>query len=129
MIIDSSAFLAILQDEPEKDRFLQVVAESAQVSLSAASYVEVMLRTDRNSASELGARADQLLEILEIRIVSFTAEQALVAREANRRFGKGKHPAALNFGDCMTYALAKVTGEALLFKGDDFGRTDILSAL
>ncbi len=108
---------------------MQVVAESAQVSLSAASYVEVMLRTDRNSASELGARADQLLEILEIRIVSFTAEQALVAREANRRFGKGKHPAALNFGDCMTYALAKVTGEALLFKGDDFGRTDILSAL
>lgn len=129
MILDSSAFLAILQDEPEKDVFLELVAGAASVKLSAASYVEIILRTDRNPASELGTRADQLIEILAIDIVDFTAEQAFAAREANRRFGKGRHPAGLNFGDCLTYALAKVSGEPLLYKGEDFARTDIPSAL
>jgi ribonuclease VapC len=105
MVIDSSALIAVLQDEPERPEFNRRIAADPVRLMSAANYLEAA-----------------------VRIVPVTAAQAELARAAYRRFGRGNHPARLNFGDCFAYALARETGEALLFKGEDFSRTDVTTA-
>jgi ribonuclease VapC len=125
MVIDSSALLAILFGEREKRRFNEMIEADAVRMMSAASYLESAIMIDDRLGAE-GARDFKLfLAEADIAIEPVTLEQAELARDAYRRFGKGNHVAALNFGDCFTYALAKATGEPLLFKGSDFSQTDI----
>lgn len=128
MVIDSSALIAILQDEPERAAFVRKLGADRVRLLSAANWLEAAIIVD-DRLGETGAR-DLKLFVLEaaIEIVSVTAAQAELARVAYRRFGRGNHPARLNYGDCFAYALARETGEPLLFKGDDFSRTDIPAA-
>jgi ribonuclease VapC len=125
VIVDTSAVLAILLGEPEAERFAGLIlAEPSR--LSAASYVEIALRIDLLRDPARSAAVDALIHELRLEIVPVTVEQARLARQANQRFGRGSGAAArLNFGDCLIYALAKQTGESLLFKGDDFIHTDV----
>jgi ribonuclease VapC len=125
MVIDSSALLAILFGEPEKRRFNQLIEAHAVRLMSAASYLESAIIIDDRLGYEGGRDFKLFLAEADIAIEPVTLEQAEVAREAYRRFGRGNHAAALNFGDCFAYALAKATGEPLLFKGNDFSQTDI----
>ena len=125
MVLDSSAIAAILSDEPEAPAF-EVAIERASVRLlSAASLVELSIVVELRLGEPGERELDLLLYKAGIEIVPLTREQAEIARRAFRRFGKGRHPAALNFGDCFSYALSKTAGEPLLFKGDDFSRTDV----
>jgi len=125
MVLDTSAIAAILFDEPEAPAF-EVAIERASVRLlSAASLVELSIVVELRLGEPGGRELDLLLYRAGIEIVPLTREQAEVARRAFRRFGKGRHPAALNFGDCFSYALSKTAGEPLLFKGDDFSHTDV----
>ena len=127
-MIDSSAVVAILQDEPERSALVRKLARDRVRLLSAANYLEAAIVID-DRLGDAGAR-DLRLFLIEatIEIVAVTAAQAELARVAYRRFGRGNHPARLNYGDCFAYALARETGEPLLFKGDDFSRTDIAAA-
>ena len=125
MVLDTSAIAAILFDEPEAPAF-EVAIERASVRLlSAASLVELSIVVELRLGEPGGRELDLLLYKAGIEIVPLTREQAEIARRAFRRFGKGRHPAALNFGDCFSYALSKTAGEPLLFKGDDFSRTGV----
>jgi ribonuclease VapC len=125
MVVDTSALIALLNMEPESAR-LAVALESDPTRLvSAATVVEAGLVIESRFGSVGGRELDLLIAKAGLSIESVTADQADVAREAWRRYGKGRHSAGLNFGDCFSYALAKVTGEPLLFKGDDFIHTDI----
>lgn len=125
MIVDTSVIIAILRDEPDA-KGLAVALNAADVRrLSAASYVEAGLVTDSNRDVLLSNQLDSLLTRSLINLEPVTVEQARIAREAYRSFGKGRHRAGLNLGDCFAYALAKDKGEPLLFKGDDFRRTDV----
>lgn len=128
MILDTSALLAVLLREPEAERFASAIARATVVRLSAASYVEAATYVDRNGDEVRRAMLDTFLAEFSIRIEPVTAEQAMLARQAFVLFGKGRHRAALNFGDCFTYALAKALREPLLFKGGDFGQTDLEAA-
>lgn len=126
MIIDTSAIIAILTAEPDAARFLQAIREGRPRRISAAGYLEVGVVIDRSPDPVVRAGVDDLLGRLNIAIEPITASQARIARQAYRDFGKGSgHSAGLNFGDCFAYALARELNEPLLFKGDDFGRTDI----
>jgi ribonuclease VapC len=125
VIVDSSALLAILMKEPERDRLGHAMGLARQRRISAATLVEAAIAIETKTGAEGAADLDRLLADLNIQVVPFTAEQAALAREAFRRFGKGRHPARLNFGDCFAYALAKDKSEPLLFKGGDFPHTDI----
>lgn len=128
MVIDSSALIAILQDEPERAALVAKIAADPVRVLSAANYLEVAIVID-DRLGAAGARDLKLLLVeAAIRIMPVTVEHAELARTAYRRFGRGNHPARLNFGDCFAYALARETGEPLLFKGGDFGQTDIAAA-
>jgi ribonuclease VapC len=121
MIVDTSALVAILRDEPEAREFAIAIAQADRRSISAANYVETAIVIDGSRDPIASRRFDDLLREAEIVIQPVTAEQARVAREAYRDFGRGSgHPARLNFGDCFAYALAKSTAEPLLYKGDDF---------
>jgi ribonuclease VapC len=126
VIIDSSALLAILLDEAERRDFVDIIATARSPQMSAASYVEVGLKLDRIETG-LDRAVDVIIDTLGIEIVAFDRVQAREAREAAMRFGRGT-PAKLNFGDCLVYGLAKTTGTPLLFKGNDFGQTDVTSA-
>ena len=130
MIIDTSALIAILRAEDDA-RDMAVAIERAPVRrISAASYLETAFVIDASRDPVASRRFDELVETAELSVEPVTHEQARIARDAYRDFGKGSgHKAGLNFGDCFAYALAKSTGEALLFKGDDFSHTDIASAL
>lgn len=129
MILDTSALLAILLKEPEAAQFAASIEHSAdEVRMSAASYFEASIIIDRYGDAVRRAMLDTFLEQFEIKIEPVTVEQAKVARQAFREFGKGNHPAGLNFGDCFTYALARTRRERLLFKGNDFLRTDLIPA-
>jgi ribonuclease VapC len=129
VIIDTSALIAIILNEPERGDFEERIAASAQPQLSAASYLEVGVVVDARRDPKRSRILDSYLAAADIAIEPVTAEQAVVARQAYRDFGRGSgHPANLNFGDCFAYALAKVNDEALLFKGDDFIHTDIRPA-
>ena len=125
MIVDTSAVVAILRDESDASE-LAAVIESADVRrVSAATYVEAAIVIDSNRSALLSNLLDSFLLRSLISIEPLTVEQARLARQAYRDFGKGQHRAGLNFGDCFAYALAKDKGEPLLFKGDDFRRTDV----
>jgi ribonuclease VapC len=125
MIVDASAIIAILRGEPAANDLTSAL-ESADVRrISAATYVEAAVVTDSNRNTLLSNLLDSFLVRSLISIEPVTVEQARRAREAYRDFGKGRHRAGLNFGDCFAYALAKDKGEPLLFKGDDFRKTDV----
>lgn len=127
MIIDSSALLAILLEEPEAAAFIDTIVHAAPCRLPAPCFVEVALRLDRAPAARRVDVLEALIEQLGIEIVPFTAEHARRARGAFRVYGGGRH--ALNFGDCMVYAVAKLADAPLLYKGRDFTLTDIRAAL
>jgi ribonuclease VapC len=130
VILDTSAIIAILRAEPEASACADAIESAGVRRLSAASYVEVGAVIDRARDAIASRRVDELLAVTGIEIEAVTVVQARIAREAYRDFGKGSgHPARLNFGDCFSYALAKTTGEPLLFKGEDFQHTDIASAI
>jgi ribonuclease VapC len=126
MVIDSSALIAILSAEPDAELFSKAVAVDSVRLLSVASMLETAIVIESRYGDSGGEKLDLLLKAAEIRIESVTLEQIDVARLAYQTYGKGKHKAGLNFGDCFTYALAKVCGEPLLCKGDDFSQTDLL---
>ncbi|HYM45750.1 MAG TPA: type II toxin-antitoxin system VapC family toxin [Solirubrobacteraceae bacterium] len=128
MVLDSSAVLAILLDEPERRAFTVAIEKDRHRLMSAASQFESALIVESRRGEPAGRELDLLLHRADVQIVPVDADQVELARSAWRRFGKGRHPAGLNFGDCFAYALAAATGEPLLFKGDDFRHTDISAA-
>ncbi|MSQ15697.1 MAG: type II toxin-antitoxin system VapC family toxin [Dehalococcoidia bacterium] len=129
MIIDTSALIAILRNEPEAGSYARAIERAGRVRISAASFVEAAIVIDASRDPIASRRFDDLCRETQLVIEPVTEAQARIAREAFRDFGKGSgHPAGLNFGDCFAYALAKETGEPLLFKGNDFARTDIAPA-
>jgi ribonuclease VapC len=128
MIVDSSALVAILKNEPEALRLTTAIAESAICRLPASCLLETSMLLLGRQSEDAVRDLDLYVARSKMEITPFTESQAGLAREAFRRFGKGRHPAKLNFGDCMAYALAKETGEELLFKGTDFAQTDIAVA-
>jgi ribonuclease VapC len=125
MVIDTSAVLAILFDEEERQAFNEKIAADPVRLISAASYLETALIVDNRLGYDGGRDFKLFMAEAGIEVVPVTLEQAEVAREAYRTYGRGNHPARLNFGDCFSYALAKLSKEPLLFKGNDFGKTDI----
>jgi ribonuclease VapC len=126
VIVDTSALIAILRDEPEALVSAEAITAPTVCRMSAASFLEAAAVIDAGRDPVASRRFDELLAVAQIMIEPVTETQARIAREAYRDFGKGSgHPAQLNFGDCFAYALAKETGEPLLFKGDDFHHTDI----
>jgi len=129
MVIDTSALLAILLDEDERRQYNEAVEAAASCSISVATLVEVSIVIE----SRLGAyglrELDLFIERAGIETVEVDLEQGRLARRAYSRFGKGRHPAGLNYGDCFAYALAMARGESLLFKGGDFARTDVAPAV
>ena len=130
MIVDASALIAILRDEPEGRACANALADAETCRISAANYVEAAVVIDGSRDPVASRRFDELCDVIGLVIEPVTATQARIARDAYRDFGRGSgHPANLNFGDCFAYALAKIAHEPLLFKGDDFPHTDIASAL
>lgn len=126
MIVDNSALVAILRQEPDGAEFARALAEAGTARISAGTWLETAIVVDANRDPVLSRRLDELLDAANVAIEAVTPEQAQLARAAYRDFGKGSgHPAGLNFGDCFAYALARATGEPLLFKGTDFGHTDV----
>lgn len=129
MIVDSSAILAILSEEPEADRLHQAIGDAPTgARMSVANALEVTLVIEGRGGPVAGIDAEHYLRKMQIELVPVTLRHLVAARYAWRQFGKGNHPAALNFGDCFAYALADVSGEPLLFKGNDFTQTDIKAA-
>lgn len=127
MIVDTSAVIAILLGEPEAEDLIEALADAPSSRMSAASYVEAAVVVDGNRNPVLSARFDELMN--DIEVVPLTREHANAARQAYRDFGRGsEHPARLNLGDCFAYALARASGEPLLFKGDGFPHTDLAPA-
>ena len=128
MIIDTSAVLAILLREPDSSRYEHKIAAAWPRRMSAVALLEATMVVEGRGGTESGNDLDAFLKRTRIELVPVMPEHVASARQAWRRFGKGNHPAALNFGDCFAYALAAVTGEPLLFKGRDFALTDIEAA-
>jgi len=126
MVIDSSALLAILNDEPERRTFNEAIESAESRAMSAATLVEVSIVVESRFGAEGLRDLDLFIERAGIEVVPVDREQAYVARRAFSRFGKGRHPAGLNYGDCFSYALAVTRGESLLYKGEDFGQTDVV---
>jgi ribonuclease VapC len=125
VILDTSAVLAIVFEEPEGDEFLKIVYGARVRRMSAANFVELSMVVEGQLRPGAGNKTEMFLRRAEIGIEAVTVEQAYLARQAFLDFGKSRHPAKLNFGDCFAYALAKATGEPLLFKGTDFSQTDV----
>lgn len=129
MVVDTSVILAIVLDEPEGATFIDRILTSDHAAISAGSVIELAAVSTRRFGGALDARIDLALADLPLSIAPITRSQAIVGRDAYRRYGQGTgHPAKLNFGDCFSYALAKETGEPLLFKGDAFTHTDVTRA-
>ena len=129
MIVDTSAIVAIFRREPEGDAFFECVMEAERPAMSAITLVEAALVIEGRGGRAAGVRLDSFVDKAGIEVVAVTAATARLAREAWRVWGRGNHPARLNFGDCFAYALAQERGEPLLFKGEDFARTDVRRAL
>jgi len=129
MVIDTSAIVAILMDELESDIFSQILVGETTLAISAVTFHEasIVIAGKKRHPSAAGL-VDELIRDLEIEVAAATIDHALAAREAYFRFGRGYHRAGLNLADCLAYALARSRGEPLLFKGDDFSRTDIAPA-
>jgi ribonuclease VapC len=126
MVADTSALLAILFDEPDAQAIIDRILPHGIRRVSAANLLEAGIKADNHVNPTIGPALDALLVSMGFQVEPVTSDQVKLARDAYRRFGKGNHPAALNYGDCFAYALAKSTGEPLLFKGNDFARTDIV---
>lgn len=130
MIVDTSAILAVLRNEGEGPAFARAIEEASMCRISSVNYLEAAIVTDGSRDAIASRRFDEFLRESRMLVDPVTEEHAKLARAAYRDFGRGSgHPAKLNFGDCFAYALAKVSGEPLLFKGDDFGHTDVRVAL
>jgi len=129
IVLDSSVVVAILRDEPERRLFIDAIIDHGGPCISAPTYVEVAMVMELRLSDRGGRQIDALIADVGIDTIAFDQAQARIAREAYRRFGKGRHRAALNLGDCFAYALAKSLGAPLLFKGEDFALTDIERAL
>ncbi|OBI22123.1 ribonuclease VapC [Mycobacterium sp. E2327] len=129
MVIDTSALIAMLTDEPEAERFEAVVEADPVRLMSTASYLETAIVIEVRFGEPGGRELDLWLHRAGVDLVGFDVDQADAARVAYRRYGKGRHRAGLNYGDCFSYALAKISGQPLLFRGDDFTHTDIGVAL
>jgi ribonuclease VapC len=129
MILDTSALVAVLFGEPEADAFTRLIHDAERCLISAGSFLELSIVIERQAGPEAARQCDMFFRRAGIIIEPFTVEQAHIARQAFHDFGKGRHRAGLNFGDCFAYALSKVTGEPLLFKGNDFRKTDVAGAL
>jgi ribonuclease VapC len=128
VILDSSAIVAVLRSEPDAPLFAKAIT-SADCRTSAVSYVESAVVIESGGDAIASRRFDEFIRVARITVEAVTPRQAEIARQAYRDFGKGRHKAGLNFGDCFAYALAKELDEPLLFKGDDFRRTDIEAAI
>ena len=129
MVLDTSALLAILLDEPESEAIRNAIEADATRLLSAGSFLETALVIETRFGEHGGRELDLLVARGAIEVVAFDREQARQARLAYRAWGKGRHPAGLNFGDCFSYALSKTSGEPLCFKGKDFAQTDVRRVL
>jgi ribonuclease VapC len=129
MILDTSALAAIFFGEPEAALYTQLIRDADRCLISAANFLELTILIESQIGPQASRQCDAFFRRAEIIIEAFTVEQAHLARQAFLDFGKGRHSAGLNFGDCFAYALAKITGEPLLFKGEGFKKTDIRSAL
>jgi ribonuclease VapC len=129
MVLDSSALLCVLLDEPAAGRILEAIVDAAEVRMSAANWLEVAMTVEEKGGRLASLRLDEFVRLAGIEVTPVSVEQAAAARTAWRYFGRHKHSARLDFGDCFAYALAKTTGEPLLFTGEGFARTDIEPAL
>ncbi len=129
MIVDTSALLAVLFGEKDAENYARAISEADVCRISAATFVEVSVVVESQTGDAGSRQWDSFLRAAGISIEPVTEEHAYAARQAWSDFGKGRHPAGLNFGDCFSYALAKVSGEPLLFKGQDFRRTGITAVL
>jgi ribonuclease VapC len=125
MVLDTSALLALLLDEPEAEEFRTALEEDTTRLVSAATLLETAVVIEARKGDPGGRELDLLMHKAEIVVVPVDAGHVAEARRAFRRFGKGRHTAGLNFGDVFAYALARIAGEPLLFKGDDFAKTDV----
>jgi ribonuclease VapC len=128
MVIDTSALVAILSNEAERHEFIRLIATAPVRMVSAATVLEAGMVIESRRGEHAGRELDLFLHRAGFEVVPVDTAQVEIARAAFRRYGKGRHPAGLNFGDCFSYALARSRGERLLFKGEDFARTDIASA-
>lgn len=129
MIVDTSALLSVMLHEQDRAQYRDAILAAVRPAISAANWLEGAIVLERRGDATAAARYEPVCEALGLTIEPVTPAQALLARDAYRAFGRGRHPAALNFGDCFAYALAKERDEPLLFKGDDFARTDVKQAL
>lgn len=125
MVVDTSALLALLFGDADADRIARSIASDPRRLASAFTVLETAMVVEARKGEPGGRELDLLLHRIELVTVPLTASHVEVARDAWRRFGRGKHPANLNFGDCCSYALARVSGEPMMFKGDDFSQTDV----
>lgn len=128
MILDTSALCAIFFEEPESDVYIQMIYDADHCRMSAANFVELAMVIEGQMGPEASRQCDMFFRRAEITIEPVTVEHAHLARQGFLDFGRGRHPAGLNFGDCFAYALAKATDEPLLYKGMDFSKTDVRSA-
>lgn len=129
MVVDTSALLAIYLSEPDAKRFETAILHAPHADISAGTLLETRIVVEARNGEPGALALDQLLRKLGVTTVPFDAEQADAGRLGFRKYGKGRHPANLNYGDCFAYALAMTSGEPLLFKGDDFSKTDAVKAL
>ncbi len=125
MIVDTSALIAVLYDEAEGSRFTEIIHDAEICRLSVANYLELSIVVEKQLGPDGSRQAETFLRRAGIIIEPVTVEQGVIARQAFLDFGKGRHKAQLNFGDCFAYALAKAMDEPLLFKGADFSETDV----
>jgi ribonuclease VapC len=128
VIVDSSALVAILRAEPEAAAFSRAIETATDCSMSPVNYVEAAIVIDAAGDAIASRKFDDFFRVSRIEVQTLTSKQAELARQAYRDFGKGRHKAGLNFGDCFAYALAKEMDEPLLFKGQDFRHTDVEAA-
>lgn len=128
MVVDSSAVLAVLFNEPERDAFADALSAATVRLMSSVNVLEAAVVASSRKGPHGARELDLLLHRAEIEVTPFTADHLRLSRDAYERYGKGRHPAGLNLGDCCAYALARYTGEPLLFKGNDFLRTDVTRA-
>lgn len=129
MILDTSSLVAIIAEEPDSELYIQAISRAPLCRISAGNFLELSIVIEGQFGSDVLRQCDALFRRVGVVIEPVTVEHVHAARQAFHDFGKGRHPAGLNFGDCFAYALAKATEEPLLFKGGDFRKTDIVSAL
>ena len=129
IVVDSSALIAILDKEPDAALYAEAIAEADTPLISAATLLELHIVMLNRHGARAAQIVDRLIQNAALQIEDFTAQHVALAREAYDRYGKGRNAVGLNYGDCFSYALAKATGLPLLFKGQDFAKTDLVAAL